>query len=37
MGTTITIIELLAILVITLPVYALGKTIIESIEEKQNQ
>jgi hypothetical protein len=37
MGTTITIIELLAILVITLPVYALGKTIIESIKEKQNQ
>jgi hypothetical protein len=37
MGTTITLAELIAILIITLPVYALGKTIIESIKEKQNQ
>jgi hypothetical protein len=36
MGQFITLTELIAILVICLPVYALGKTIIETIKENTN-
>lgn len=36
MGQLITLTELIAILVICLPVYALGKTIIETIKDNSN-
>ena len=36
MGQFITLSELIAILIICLPVYALGKTIIETIKDNSN-